>query len=109
MKILYVLQFMIKLFNLSFVCRYLSYVMDVATPTADCLLLIHDLLSPVVVKSNALSHQEVCINFEKESSNVGWLVFVCTDAYACFMHLLLSHGVIGLREIVLKRCILIPV
>ncbi|KAA3473775.1 Ribosomal protein L10 family protein isoform 2 [Gossypium australe] len=39
--------------------RYLSYIMDVATPTADCLTLIHDLLSPV--KSNIkhkLSHQE---------------------------------------------------
>lgn len=33
--------------------------MDVATPTADCLLLIHDLLSPVIVKGNDLSHQEV--------------------------------------------------
>ncbi|KAK9713111.1 hypothetical protein RND81_06G003500 [Saponaria officinalis] len=38
--------------------RYLSYVMDVATPTADCLLLIHDLLSPVIMKGTALSHQE---------------------------------------------------
>lgn len=38
--------------------RYLSYVMDVATPTADCLLLIHDLLAPVITKGNALSHQE---------------------------------------------------
>ncbi|XP_021758885.1 uncharacterized protein LOC110723806 isoform X2 [Chenopodium quinoa] len=39
--------------------RYLSYVMDVATPTADCLLLIYDLLSPVIVKDdNTLSSQE---------------------------------------------------
>ncbi|XP_028098163.1 uncharacterized protein LOC114297880 isoform X2 [Camellia sinensis] len=41
--------------------RYLSYVMDVATPTADCLSLVHELLVPVVMKSNvkgALSHQE---------------------------------------------------
>ncbi|XP_072981230.1 uncharacterized protein [Typha angustifolia] len=41
--------------------RYLSYVMDVATPTADCLMLVHDLLSTVVMKSrnkNMLSHQE---------------------------------------------------
>ncbi|XP_073010311.1 uncharacterized protein [Typha latifolia] len=41
--------------------RYLSYVMDVATPTADCLTLVHDLLLPVVMKSrskNILSHQE---------------------------------------------------
>ncbi|KAL5705885.1 hypothetical protein ACHQM5_024118 [Ranunculus cassubicifolius] len=41
--------------------RYLSYVMDVATPTADCLVLVHDLLLPVMLKGNAkstLSHQE---------------------------------------------------
>lgn len=44
--------------------RYLSYVMDVATPTDDCLALIHDLLLPVIVKrrsENTLSHQEVII------------------------------------------------
>ncbi|XP_051117593.1 uncharacterized protein LOC127242192 [Andrographis paniculata] len=42
--------------------RYLSYVMDVATPTADCLELVHDLLLPVVIKGKSkstLSHQEV--------------------------------------------------
>ncbi|ESQ54863.1 hypothetical protein EUTSA_v10024255mg [Eutrema salsugineum] len=41
--------------------RYLSYVMDVATPTSDCLHLVHDLLTPVIMKGNgksALSHQE---------------------------------------------------
>ncbi|KAF8411383.1 hypothetical protein HHK36_003932 [Tetracentron sinense] len=41
--------------------RYLSYVMDVATPTADCLVLVHDLLLPVVMKGHSrstLSHQE---------------------------------------------------
>uniref|UniRef100_A0A5B6Z999 Pesticidal crystal cry8Ba protein n=1 Tax=Davidia involucrata TaxID=16924 RepID=A0A5B6Z999_DAVIN len=41
--------------------RYLSYVMDVATPTADCLFLVHELLLPVVMKGNikhTLSHQE---------------------------------------------------
>ncbi|XP_074560041.1 uncharacterized protein LOC141816107 isoform X1 [Curcuma longa] len=41
--------------------RYLSYIMDVATPTADCLSLVHDLLLPVILKSrnkNSLSHQE---------------------------------------------------
>ncbi|KAK3030728.1 hypothetical protein RJ639_036532, partial [Escallonia herrerae] len=37
--------------------RYLSYVMDVATPTADCLTLVYDLLLPVVSKGT-LSHQE---------------------------------------------------
>ncbi|KAF9601577.1 hypothetical protein IFM89_020433 [Coptis chinensis] len=41
--------------------RYLSYVMDVATPTADCLNLVHDYLYPVIMKGhtkNTLSHQE---------------------------------------------------
>lgn len=41
--------------------RYLSYIMDVATPTADCLNLVHDLLLPVVMKGQnkrTLSHQE---------------------------------------------------
>ncbi|KAJ3671898.1 hypothetical protein LUZ60_007977 [Juncus effusus] len=41
--------------------RYVSYVMDVATPTSDCLTLLHDLLEPVVMKSrivNTLSLQE---------------------------------------------------
>ncbi|KAL3630223.1 hypothetical protein CASFOL_023207 [Castilleja foliolosa] len=42
--------------------RYLSYVMDVATPTADCFDLVHDLLQPVIIKGKnnyTLSHQEV--------------------------------------------------
>ncbi|CAN0873389.1 hypothetical protein LINGRAHAP2_LOCUS10360 [Linum grandiflorum] len=41
--------------------RYLTYVMDVATPTADCLTLLYDLLTPVIMKGHgksALSHQE---------------------------------------------------
>lgn len=41
--------------------RYLSYVMDVATPTADCLVLVYDLLTPVLMKGHSkstLSHQE---------------------------------------------------
>ncbi|KAI7754526.1 hypothetical protein M8C21_028896, partial [Ambrosia artemisiifolia] len=41
--------------------RYLSYIMDVATPTADCLSLVYDLLLPVVMKGHSkstLSHQE---------------------------------------------------
>ncbi|GAB4844919.1 hypothetical protein Ancab_038311 [Ancistrocladus abbreviatus] len=41
--------------------RYLSYVMDVATPTADCLTLVYELLYPVIMKGNtksSLSHQE---------------------------------------------------
>ncbi|XP_022889843.1 uncharacterized protein LOC111405269 isoform X1 [Olea europaea var. sylvestris] len=41
--------------------RYLSYVMDVVTPTSYCLKLVYDLLLPVVMKGHsksALSHQE---------------------------------------------------
>lgn len=41
--------------------RYLSYVMDVASPTKDCLDLIYDFLFPIIMKSNhksVLSHQE---------------------------------------------------
>ncbi|CAI0447971.1 unnamed protein product [Linum tenue] len=41
--------------------RYLSYIMDVATPTADCLALVYDLLMPVIMKGHSkgmLSHQE---------------------------------------------------
>ncbi|KAI3695361.1 hypothetical protein L1987_78357 [Smallanthus sonchifolius] len=40
--------------------RYLSYVMDVATPTADCLNVVHDLLSPVMAckLKGTLSSQE---------------------------------------------------
>lgn len=44
--------------------RYLSYIMDVATPTADCLTLVYDLLKPVIMKGHnksMLSHQEVHI------------------------------------------------
>ncbi|KAI5654995.1 hypothetical protein M9H77_32182 [Catharanthus roseus] len=41
--------------------RYLAYIMDVATPTADCLTLVYDLLMPVWMKGHSkttLSHQE---------------------------------------------------
>ncbi|KAM1052918.1 hypothetical protein ACFX2J_000488 [Malus domestica] len=39
--------------------RYLSYVMDVATPTVDCLTLLYDLLADVKeMSTNLLSHQE---------------------------------------------------
>ncbi|XP_052190271.1 uncharacterized protein LOC127799978 isoform X2 [Diospyros lotus] len=41
--------------------RYLSYVMDVATPTADCLTLVYEQLYPVVMEGHnrsKLSHQE---------------------------------------------------
>lgn len=51
-------------------CRYLSYVMEVATPTADCLGLVHDLLLPVLMKGSirgVLSHQEVGVEFSWNS------------------------------------------
>ncbi|KAF8729856.1 hypothetical protein HU200_017314 [Digitaria exilis] len=41
--------------------RYLSYIMDVATPTADWLNLVHELLLPILMKNHGtatLSHQE---------------------------------------------------
>jgi hypothetical protein len=50
--------------------RYLTYVMDVATPTEDCLTLVHDLLLPVIMKSkgnSSLSHQEVWANLTPNS------------------------------------------
>ncbi|XP_011622182.1 uncharacterized protein LOC18431026 [Amborella trichopoda] len=48
--------------------RYLSYIMDVATPTEDCLVLVHDLLVPVVKSrlENTLSRQEKRILGEVE-------------------------------------------
>lgn len=60
--------------------RYLSYVMDVATPTADCLNLVHELLQPVVIKGktrHTLSHQEARILGEvsEEVEEILTLVF----------------------------------
>lgn len=51
------------------ICRYISYVMDVASPTKYCLDLIYDFLCPVIMKENykaTLSQQEVvffCFHF----------------------------------------------
>lgn len=61
---LHLLSFLVVFLNSNFIFlfRYLSYVMDVSTPTADCLDLVHDLLLPVIIKGkskNTLSHQEV--------------------------------------------------
>lgn len=60
--------------------RYLSYVMDVATPTADCLKLVHDLLYPVLMKGHSktsLSHQENRIlgEIEEQLEQIFALVF----------------------------------
>ncbi|CDP11484.1 unnamed protein product [Coffea canephora] len=60
--------------------RYLSYVMDVATPTADCLKLVHDLLYPVLMKGHSktsLSRQEKRIlgEIEDQLEQIFALVF----------------------------------
>ncbi|XP_071692886.1 uncharacterized protein [Rutidosis leptorrhynchoides] len=60
--------------------RYLSYVMDVATPTADCLSLVYELLLPIMMKGNTkttLSHQENRIlgDIEEQVEEVVGLVF----------------------------------
>ncbi|KAJ1699717.1 hypothetical protein LUZ63_008229 [Rhynchospora breviuscula] len=60
--------------------RYLTYVMDVATPTADCLTLVHDLLLPVLMKSRSnknLSHQEnrILAEIEEQAGQILAMVF----------------------------------
>ncbi|KAK6237922.1 hypothetical protein QUC31_003391 [Theobroma cacao] len=58
--------------------RYLSYVMDVATPTEDCLTLIYELLSPVKGNSkHKLSHQENRIlgEIEEQVQQILTLIF----------------------------------
>ncbi|XP_057997660.1 uncharacterized protein LOC131176612 [Hevea brasiliensis] len=59
--------------------RYLSYIMDVATPTKDCLDLVYDLLEPVIMKGkrkSVLSHQENRILGEVEGQIQQILVLV---------------------------------
>ncbi|KAH7293968.1 hypothetical protein KP509_28G050300 [Ceratopteris richardii] len=48
--------------------RYLSHVMEIATPTADCLLLIYDLLYPIVSVQDqtSLSRQEKRILYDMQ-------------------------------------------
>lgn len=61
--------------SIMLISRYLSYVMDVATPTADCLTLVYDLLLPVVMKGNCkstLSHQEVKPKFAVLNNCYWW-------------------------------------
>lgn len=62
-----------KVFTTFCLNRYLSYVMDVATPTADCLNLVCNLLAPVIMKGNgktSLSHQEVSLTFNYYSCHI---------------------------------------
>ncbi|KAF4350413.1 hypothetical protein F8388_004661 [Cannabis sativa] len=59
--------------------RYLSYIMDVATPTEYCLNLVHELLSHVLINgnnSNTLSHQEKRILGDVEDQTKGILALV---------------------------------
>lgn len=63
--------------------RYLSYIMDVATPTADCLILVHDLLAPVILKNGGtkvLSHQENRILGEIEEQ-IGMILAMVFENY----------------------------
>ncbi|PWZ22658.1 hypothetical protein Zm00014a_009860 [Zea mays] len=62
--------------------RYLSYIMDVATPTADWLNLVHGLLLPILMKSDGtatLSHQENRILGEVEEQIEQTLAMVCEN------------------------------
>ncbi|KAK3155350.1 hypothetical protein QOZ80_2BG0202080 [Eleusine coracana subsp. coracana] len=59
--------------------RYLSYIMDVATPTADWLDLVYELLLPILMTNNAtsaLSHQENRILGEVEEQTEQTLAMV---------------------------------
>lgn len=69
--------------------RYLSHVMDVATPTADCLGLVHELLMPVAMKGHnkrALSHQENRILGPKIKSSRFFLWFSRTTNHLMNHH-----------------------
>ncbi|XP_022950571.1 uncharacterized protein LOC111453632 isoform X1 [Cucurbita moschata] len=60
--------------------RYLSYVMDVATPTEDCLSLVEELLQPVIMKQNgrgSLSRQEnrMLLEIKEQIEKILALVF----------------------------------
>lgn len=67
--------------------------MDVATPTADCLSLVHDLLAPVIMKGRvkgALSHQEVGISLCLLSRFIIWRELFRTEIYVSVPNLF-SH------------------
>jgi hypothetical protein len=67
--------------------RYLSYIMDVATPTADWLNLVHELLLPVLMKNHgtaALSHQEVYFSLPLDALFSGSLCFWHANAFRRF-------------------------
>lgn len=56
------LAFFFEIAKCQSLCRYLSYIMDVATPTADWLDLVYELLLPILMTNSGtttLSHQEV--------------------------------------------------
>ena len=61
--------------------------MDVATPTADCLCLIRDLLSPVLLKGNALSNQEVFMNISERILLIVVFVYGYMLIFASCIHM----------------------
>ncbi|KAM0873373.1 hypothetical protein ACQ4PT_038102 [Festuca glaucescens] len=72
--------------------RYLSYIVDIATPTADWLNLVHELLLPVLMKSHdtaPLSHQENRILGEVEEQIEQTLAMVFEN-YKCLDESLVS-------------------
>jgi hypothetical protein len=73
------------------VFRYLVCIMEVATPTEDCLVLIHDLLCPIIKArdENALNRQEVkwkCHHWSWVDMlliNLAVLMFYCILVLCC--------------------------
>ncbi|KAM7523795.1 hypothetical protein LguiA_013697 [Lonicera macranthoides] len=85
--------------------RYLSYVMDVATPTADCLNLVYELLLPVVMKGKnkrALSHQEVGLGFPLPGScsSIEWFLGILS-----LEDVLLSNRILGEISVQIEQTI----
>ncbi len=76
---------------MGFMNRYLACIMEVATPTEDCLVLIHELLCPIIKGrgENTLSRQEVIA--QKLLSYGHWLCEISN-----FQHLKLGYS--GLEE-----------
>ncbi|CAM0944009.1 unnamed protein product [Alopecurus aequalis] len=79
--------------------RYLSYIVDIATPTADWLNLVHELLLPVLMKSHGaatLSHQENRILGEVEEQIEQTLAMVFEN-YKCLDESMVSGLVENFR------------
>ena len=104
----FVLQMYFPLAIVDFCCgvdRYLSYVMDVATPTADCLTLVYDLLLPVIMKGHSkstLSHQEVHIKIFSYYYDLSCILFqiFCIPVFSVDMLLLTSCCPVFFRTVI---------